>query len=87
MEQNELTLRKGVTLSVLNGEIGVMLEGSARFARCAQEQLLLRALREREQTPEELKTLLRASGVSTGETEAALALAGFILDFGDYLEG
>ena len=85
MDEAKLLFKPGVTLSVLNGEVGLLLNGNARFAENARHVCLLRALCAGAQPPETLKTLLRGENAGLADCDASLALAEFILRFDDYL--
>ena len=87
MDQIMLTLKPGVTLTERGGQIGLMLQGRICFAKDAQQAEILRALLERPQTVESLMALLHArDGPPENDHRISLAMAGFILEFGEYLE-
>lgn len=86
MEQTLLSLKPGVTLRTEGGAVGLALGDEARFASGQYQAVLVRALASHAQTLEELAALLAAQCQAAEEPDAALGIAEFILDFGDYLE-
>lgn len=87
MDQIMLSLKPGVTLAEQGGQIGLVLQGRARFARDARQTEILRALILQSQSLETLMALLH-TGNDPPENDPgiSLAMAGFILDFGEFLE-
>ena len=87
MDQIMLTLKFGVTLAELGGQTGLVLDGHVRFAKDARQAEILRVLIEQPRTVESLMALLHArDGPPENDHRISLDLAGFILDFGEYLE-
>jgi hypothetical protein len=85
MENDILILKPAAQPVEQGGRFGLLLDGRARYASSPEQALLLRALLEGRQPVWRLTALL-AGSPAPDETRAALALAGFILDFNDYLE-
>ncbi len=87
MNQIMLTLKHGVTLIEQGGQTGLALQGRTRFAQDPRQAKILRALVPRPQSLESLMALLH-TGNDPPENEPgiSLAMAGFILDFGEFLE-
>ncbi len=87
MEETMLTLKPGATLIELNGQIGILLNDRAKYTKDDRQSALLSALVLKNRPLESLKELIQAqvSGAD-GENEISLAIAEFILDFGEYLE-
>ena len=84
MDETMLTLKPGTTLT---GQTGIVLNGRVRFAKDARQAKILRALVERPQSLENLMTLLHArDGPPRNDHDGSLTIAGFILDFGKFLE-
>lgn len=87
MDQIMLTLKPGVTLAERGGQIGLLLQGRVRFAKDARQAEILRALVQRPQSLENLMVLLHArDGPPERDHRISLAIAEFILNFGEYLE-
>lgn len=87
MEETMLTLKTGVTLTEQAGQVGLTLHGHTQFAKDARQAEILRALVLQSQPPESLMTLLRTrDGPTKSDNDISLAIAEFILDFGEYLE-
>jgi hypothetical protein len=87
MENDILILKPAAQPVEQGGRFGLLLDGRARYASSPEQALLLRALLEGRQPVWRLTALLAGSPApAPDETRAALALAGFILDFNDYLE-
>ncbi|BAK97803.1 hypothetical protein OBV_06050 [Oscillibacter valericigenes Sjm18-20] len=87
MDQTMLTLKHGTTLAERGGQMGIVLNGRVRFAQNARQAEILRALVERPRSIKSLTALLRARDCATDNgSEFFLAIAEFILDFGEYLE-
>lgn len=87
MNETMLTLKPGVTLTEQDGQAGLVLNGRTRLAKNARQADILLALVAQPQPPEILTALLRAlDGSSENDNEIFLAIAEFILDFGEYLE-
>lgn len=87
MDRTVVRLKPGAQFFSDRGREGLLLDGRVRMAQGGAQLLLLRALRARAQKPARLiAELLRDPALNMKETDAALALAGFILDFDLYLE-
>lgn len=87
MDQIMLTLKPGVMLTEQAGQTGLTLLGCVRFARDARQAQILRALALQSQSLEDLMALLHTrDGPPRNDHRISLDLAGFILDFGEYLE-
>jgi len=87
MDETILKLKSGVTLTERGGQTGLVLQGRARFARDPRQAKILRALVKWPQSLESLMALLH-TGNNPPENDPgiSLAMAGFILDFGEFLE-
>ena len=87
MDKTMLTLKYGVTLIEQGGQTGLVLQGRARFAQDPRQAKILRALVPRPQSLESLMALLH-TGNNPPENDPgiSLAMAGFILDFGEFLK-
>ncbi|MCI2057368.1 MAG: hypothetical protein LKJ86_09525 [Oscillibacter sp.] len=86
-EKIMLRLKKGVSPALQEGPLGLSWNGKTRIARDNLQERVLWLLLEREQSPDELETAIQACGADHSDSlNTALALAGFILDFGDYLD-
>lgn len=87
MENITLTLLPGVRPVERGGVPGLTLAGRTRFADGAAQGELVRALSAGSRTMDALLTMLRALPAAPANAEdAPLAVAAFILDFGDFLE-
>ena len=86
MDETMLTLKTGVTLIEQEGQFGLVLHGRTQFAKNPRQTEILQALTEQPLSPESLMALLRARDGPQNENENSLAIAGFILDFGDYIK-
>ena len=87
MENDILVLNPAALPTEQNGQPGLLLGSRSRFAGDRAQTVLLRSLLEGRQPVWRLTALLAGSPApAPDETRAALALAGFILDFNDYLE-
>lgn len=87
MENTFLKLKPGVTLTEQNGSLGFTLDGHTKFARNAEQAIILRALTEQPQTLEKLFSWLCVKGGKKFRyTDASLSLAEFILDLDYYIE-
>ena len=87
MDEAMLTLKPGVTLTEQDGQTGLVLSGYTRFAKDERQTEILRALMAESQPPESLLTLLQGLRNSPeNNNEISLAIAEFILDFGEFLE-
>jgi len=82
-----LAFKPGVTLTAEGDAVCLTMGQRIRCAQNARQALLLKALKRGSQSPESLAALLRESREAPeDDTQAALIIAAFILDFGDYLE-
>jgi len=87
LDETILTLKSGVMLTESDGKIGFTLDGQTHFANNATQSALLLALAAKPHTLEVLLNLLHKHGDSSySEIDISLAMAEFILDFGEYLE-
>lgn len=87
MDETMLTLKPGVKLIEQNRKIGLMLNDRTKFANGARQEALLNALVLQKQSLEGIKELIQTrDSRSDSENEIALAIAEFILDFGEFLE-
>ncbi|MET0017035.1 hypothetical protein [Oscillibacter sp.] len=87
MDQIILTLKPGVTLAERGGQIGLVLQGRICFTKDAQQAEILRALVLQSQSLETLMALLhRGNTPLENDHRISLAMAEFILEFGEYLE-
>ena len=86
MDETMLTLKTGVELIEQDGQVGLILSGCTQFAKNPRQTEILRALTERPLSPESLMALLHARDGPQNENDNSLAIAGFILDFGDYIK-
>jgi hypothetical protein len=87
MDDTMLTLRPDVELVEQGGRTGLKLNGEIGFARDEMHAALLRAIAEQGRSTDWLMAFLADRGASgPGGSGAALVLAAFILDFGEYLE-
>lgn len=86
MDETMLTLKNGVALIEQDGQVGHVLHERAQFAKNPRQTEILRVLTERPLSPGSLMALLRARDGPQNENDNSLAIAGFILDFGDYIK-
>ena len=87
MDETMLILKSGVTLIKEDGQVGLVMNGRTRFAKDARQAEILQALILQSQSPDSLTELLQMrKGSSESNNEISLAIAEFILDFGEYLE-
>jgi len=87
MENDILVLNPAALPTEQNGQPGLLLGSRSRFAGDRAQTVLLRSLLEGRQPVWRLTALLRDSlSPVPDETESALLLARFILDFNDFLE-
>lgn len=88
MERNTLLILKpGSRPQERAGMPGVCLDEKTEFTDDLRQAALLSTLFRRSLTPENAVALLRGlAGEDLDEAGASLALAGFILKFGDYLK-
>lgn len=87
MDKTMLTLKHGVTLIEQGGQTGLAFQGHVQYAGDPRQAQILRALVPRPQSLESLMALLH-TGNNPPENDPgiSLAMAGFILDFGEFLE-
>lgn len=87
MDETIITLKSGVMLTEHNVKTSLTLNGQTRYANNAIQSELLRALATKPQPLEVMMNTIYARGdPSYSESEVSLAMAEFILDFGEYLE-
>lgn len=87
MEKTMLTLKRGVTQIEQSGQPGFSLNGQTKFAKDGRQTTILRAISERPQPLGSLAALLHAhENPPDVANEIPLAIAEFILDFGEFLE-
>jgi len=86
MDETMLTLKTGVKLIEQDGKIGLTLHGHIQYAMNERQSEILRALSERPDSPESLIAILSARDIPQIDNENSLAIAEFILEFGEYLE-
>lgn len=87
MDETMLTLKPGVALTEVENQVGLMLNGSTQYAKDARQAEILRALVKQPQPIENLIARLHVrDGPPQNDHDISLTIAGFILDFGDYLK-
>jgi len=87
MENIVLSLKAGTSAVLQNGMAALCLGGRTQPARDPLQAALIRTLSDGPRTVEALTTFVHArGGPQCTEADAALTLAGFILDFKEYLE-
>ena len=86
MDETMLTLKPGVTLTESENRVGLTRNGQTKFAKNERQTEILRALVLQSRSPEGLTALLRAGDGLQSDNENSLAIAEFILDFGDYIK-
>lgn len=86
MNETLLTLKSGVTLTEREGKIGLTLHGHIQYAKNERQGEILRALVKQRQSLNSIKALLCAKNGKQSDNENSLAIAEFILDFGEFLE-
>ena len=86
MNETMLTLKAGVALTERDGQVGLTLHGRTLFAKDARQAEILRALLLQSRSPESLTALLCVGDGLQSNNENSLAIAEFILDFGEFLE-
>lgn len=86
MENTMLVLKKGVKLTEQDGRAGLAFAENTIFAKDKRQEIIIRALIEQAQPLDKLIAMTRTcDGQMLSDVDASLALAEFILDFGDYL--
>ena len=86
MNETMLTLKPGVMLTERDGKTGLTLHGHSQFAKDDCQSKILRALSERPLSLEGLMATLSARDNTQSDNDNSLAIAEFILDFGDYIK-
>ena len=87
MDETMLNLKRGVTLTKQDGQVGLVLNDRVRYAKNEQQAEILLTLVQQPQPIESLTELLcTLDGSPENDNEISLAIAEFILDFGEYLE-
>lgn len=86
MNETMLTLKPDTELTEEGNRIGLMRNGQTRFAKNERQAEILRALVKKSRSPEGLTVLLRTGEGLQSDNENSLAIAEFILDFGEFLE-
>ena len=86
MDETILTLKPGVKLTESENRFGLTRNGQTKFAKNEQQAAILRALVLQSRSPESLAAILCAGNALQSENENSLAIAEFILDFGEFLE-
>lgn len=86
MNETMLTLKPDTELTEAGDRIGLMRNGQTQFAKNGRQAEILRALLLQSQPLEGLTALLRTGNGLQSDNENLLAIAEFILDFGEYLE-
>lgn len=86
MDETMLTLKTGVKLIEQDGQVGFMLHGRTQFSKNLRQTEILRTLSEQSHSPERLMALLRTGDNPQSDNDNSLAIAEFILDFGEFLE-
>lgn len=87
MDETILTLKPGVTLSEQDGQTSLVLDGHVQYAKDERQIKILRALILHSQPLETLIALLHTRDApSKNDNDHSLAIAEFILDFGEFLK-
>ncbi|WP_293009401.1 MULTISPECIES: hypothetical protein [unclassified Oscillibacter] len=86
MDETMLTLKPGVTLTEAGNRVGLTQNGQTQFAKNTRQAEILRALVLHSRSSEGLTALLRTGEGLQSDNENSLAIAEFILDFGEFLE-
>lgn len=87
MDETMLVLKSGVTLTEHGGQVGLVLNDRVRYAKNERQAEILLTLVKQPQPIESLTELLcTLDGSTENDNEISLAIAEFILDFGDFLE-
>jgi len=88
MDNTILLLKTGTTVLHEGGRTGLMFDGAAKFASNAFHEALIEDLGKGGRTLAEItRDAARYDNWNGNEAETALAIASFILEFEDYLEG
>jgi len=86
-KQSSLCLRENTTLINNADRIGLLNCGKSRMARSSHQSFILQQLADGSKSLEALKqALCIKNSLSPENPEVSLAIAGFILDFTDFLE-
>jgi len=86
MDETMLTLKPGVALTEGKNHVGLTLHGRTQYAKDPPQAEMIQALFKHTLSPESLMELLRAGNDPKNDNDTSLAIAEFILDFGEYLE-
>ena len=86
MDETMLTLKPGVMLTKQNSQVGLVLNDRVRYAKNTRQAEILLMLVKQSQPLESLVALLCARDDQQNDNDIFLAMAEFILDFGEYLE-
>lgn len=86
MVETMLTLKTGVKLIEPDGQFGLMLNGRTQYAKDSRQAEMIRALTKHSLSPESLMALLSAGNDPRNDNDISLAIAEFILDFGEWLK-
>lgn len=86
MDETMLTLKPGVQLTEAGNRVGLTRNGQTKFAKNSRQEEILRVLVERTLSPESLMAILSVSEGLQNDNDKSLAIAEFILDFGEFLE-
>ncbi len=86
MDETMLTLKPGVALTERDGKTGLTLHRHTQYAKDARQAKILRALLEQSHSPESLMAFLSVGDDSQSDNDISLAVAEFILNFGEYLQ-
>lgn len=87
MDETMLTLKPGVRLIEAGTRVGLVMNERVRYAKNERQAEILRALLLQSRSPECLTALLQTRcGLSENDNEISLAIAEFILNFGEYIK-
>ncbi len=86
MDETMLTLKTGAALTEVENRVGLTRNGQTKYAKSMRQAIIIRALSERPHSPESLAALLCAADCPQSDNDNSLAIAEFILDFGEFLE-
>lgn len=86
MDEAMLTLKPCVTLTEAGNRVGLVHNGQTQFAKNKPQVEIMRALVLKSRSPESLTALLHSGESLLSDDENSLAIAEFILDFGEFLE-
>lgn len=85
MDKAMLTLKPDAALTEGGNQVGLTLDGRTQYAKNPHQAEMIRALLRHPLSPERVVELLREGNDSRNDNEISLAIAEFILDFGEYL--